>query len=63
VKDVVNGYENLARQIQSFMWEGKPFKSKKKEHTKEELEDFLDDIRQECWMNYDSGASELGWKE
>lgn len=44
------------------MWEGKPFKSRKKEHTVEELEDFLDMIRRKSSRMYDDGATELGWK-
>lgn len=62
-RDMVEGYEDIAREIQSFMWEGKPFKSNKKEHTKEELEEFLEGIRKDCWSNYDVGARDLGWKD
>jgi hypothetical protein len=62
-KDLVNGYEGTARQIQDFMWKGRPFKSEKIEHTKEELELMLDSIREECWSIYDCAARELGWKE
>jgi hypothetical protein len=58
-KDLVNGYEGTARQIQNFMWKG----SEKIEHTKEELEIMLDSIREECWSIYDCAARELGWKE
>jgi hypothetical protein len=62
-RDMVEGYERIARQIQQFVWEEKPFKSNKKEHTKEELEKLLEDIRKTCWSNYDSGAYDLGWKD
>lgn len=62
-RDMVEGYEEIARDIQQFMWTGKPFKSEKKEHTIEELEDFLDGLRRYCWSNYDSGAYSLGWKD
>lgn len=63
VKDLVHGYEGVAREIQSFMWEGRPFKSEKIEHTKEELEAMLESIRKTCWSHYDENARELGWKE
>lgn len=63
MKDMVNGYESLARSIQNFMWEGIPHRSEKIIRTMDELEAFLESIRTECWSNYDSGASELGWKD
>ncbi|MEH7760140.1 hypothetical protein V7417_05405 [Bacillus pumilus] len=62
LRDTVEGYKETAVAIQSFMWEGKPFKSPKKEHTVEELEEFLDMIRRKSWRLYDDGATELGWK-
>lgn len=61
-RDMVEGYEDIARDIQHFLWEGKPFKSKKKVRTKEELEEKLLSIRSRCWENYDSGSSDLGWR-
>ncbi len=60
---MVEGYEDIARDIQGFLWEGKPFKSNKIERSKEELENFLEGIRKECWDNYDTGARSLGWKK
>lgn len=62
-RDMVEEYENIAREIQNFLWEGKPFKSDKIKHSKEELEQFLENIRQRCWDNYDDGAIYLGWKD
>jgi hypothetical protein len=62
-RDMVEGYEDIARKIQAFLWKGKPFKSEKIERTKEELEELLEDIRTDCWSNYDSGAYDLGWKD
>lgn len=63
VRDAIENNERLARSIQHFMWEGKPHKSKKKEHTIEEFEKFLEGIRETAWSSYDSGARELGWKD
>jgi hypothetical protein len=62
-KELVSGYEIIARQIQGFMWNGRPFKSEKKDCTKEELEQLLESIRSECWSNYDSASHELGWRD
>ncbi|AMW62180.1 hypothetical protein PHRODO_139 [Bacillus phage Phrodo] len=61
-RDMVEAHEDYARQIQSFMWEGKPHKSKKIERTKEELEEFLENLRKDAWDNYDTGAYSLGWR-
>ncbi|PLS19352.1 hypothetical protein CVD28_02755 [Bacillus sp. M6-12] len=60
-RDMVEGYEEIAKEIQDFLWEGKPEKSPKKERTKEELEEFLEGLRTECWDNYNTGARSLGW--
>ncbi|WP_024427694.1 hypothetical protein [Bacillus safensis] len=62
LRDTIEGHKDMAIDIQSFMWEGKPFKSRKKEHTVEELEDFLDMIRRKSSRLYGDGAYELGWK-
>jgi len=35
--DMVNGYEDMARKIGEFLWEGKPYKSKKIKRTQEEF--------------------------
>jgi hypothetical protein len=62
-RDMIEDHERTARAIQDFMWEGKPFKSQKKEHTVKELEDFLEDLRQSAWDSYDSGAHHMGWND
>jgi len=62
LRDTIEGHKETAKVIQSFMWEGKPFKSSKKDHTAEELEGFLEMIRKDAWRMYDDGANELGWK-
>jgi hypothetical protein len=41
VKDLVNGYESIARQIQSFLWEGETHKSKKKNIRKKRSKIYL----------------------
>lgn len=62
-RDMVEYHEQMARQIQQFMWEGKPFKSPKKSHTIEEFEEFLDGLRTDSWDHYNQGARSLGWFE
>jgi hypothetical protein len=61
-RDMIEDHERYARRIQDFMWEDKPFKSKKKEHTVEELEQFLEDLREDLWDSYDTGAHYMGWR-
>lgn len=63
IRDAIENNERLARSIQEFMWEGRPHKSVKKEHTVAEFEAFLEAIRKTAWSSYDSGARELGWKD
>ncbi|QST02620.1 hypothetical protein IMZ31_18910 (plasmid) [Pontibacillus sp. ALD_SL1] len=60
-RDMIEGYESLARMIQHFVWEGKPHKSERKEHTLEEYDDLLESIRLQCWDNYNEGAYDKGW--
>lgn len=62
VRQSIENNEYIARSIQSFMWEGKPHNSKKKKHTIEEFENFLEGIRETAWDGYNNGADELGWK-
>lgn len=61
VREAIENNASLARKIQYFMWEGKPHKSAKKEHTPEEFEAFLEGIQKEAWESYNRGARELGW--
>lgn len=60
-RDIIEDHEIYARRIQKFMWEGKPFKSKKIEHTQEEYEKFLEGLRKDLWDSYDTGANAMGW--
>ncbi|MDE1407041.1 hypothetical protein [Bacillus licheniformis] len=62
-REMIEDHERMARRIQNFIWEGKPFKSKKIEHTVEEFEDFLEGLRKDCWDSYDTGACEMGWRK
>lgn len=61
VREAIENNASLARRIQHFMWEGKPHKSAKKEHTVEEFEAFLESIQIDAWESYNRGARELGW--
>lgn len=60
VKGLLYGYDNMARSIQSFMYEGRPGRSKKKVHTVAEMEDFLKVLVGRCWENYNNGVKTLG---
>lgn len=62
-RDMVEGHEGVARDIQQFMWEGIPHKSQKRQHTPEEFEAFLEELRLQSWNHYNRGADSLGWKE
>lgn len=58
-KELLNGYDITARKIQHFMYEGRPRRSRKKEHTVEECMEFLEELRMECWNNYNGGLRYL----
>lgn len=60
-RDMIEDHEIYARRIQEFMWEDRPFKSEKKEHTAKEFEDFLEGLRQDLWDSYNAGANYMGW--
>jgi hypothetical protein len=60
-RDMIEDHERMARRIQSFMWEDRPFKSAKKEHTVKEFEDFLESLRKDCWDSYNQGSNAMGW--
>ena len=62
-RDMIEDHERLARSIQRFMWEDRPFKSKKKERTIEELEAFLEGVRKDAWDSYNTGADAMGWND
>ncbi len=59
-RDLVNGYEIIARDIGSFLYSNIKKKTKT-EHTKEQLENMLEAIRLDCWDTYNNSARELGW--
>lgn len=62
-RDMIEEHEIYARRIQEFMWEGRPFKSQKKEHTVKEFEEFLEDLRTDLWDSYNTGANYMGWND
>lgn len=61
IRDAIEGHERTARQIQSFLWTGKPHKSEPIERTPEEMTAFLEELREDSWSKYDSGARAMGW--
>lgn len=62
VRSLAESHANIASEIQDFLWVGKPKKSPKIEHSKEELEEMLLSIREQCWEQYDDAADELEWR-
>ncbi|MCA1025728.1 hypothetical protein LCM23_06460 [Cytobacillus kochii] len=62
-RDMIEDHEILAKIIENFMWEGEPFKSKKKEHTIEKMESFLEFLRDCSWKSYYTGAKYMGWED
>ena len=58
-KELLYGYDNMARSIQDFMYEGRPKRSPKKKHTVEEYQKFLEKMVQRCWDNYNQGVKTL----
>ncbi|MFJ8528470.1 hypothetical protein [Bacillus sp. NPDC094106] len=62
-RDMIDYHADTAVEIQRFMWEGKPFQSKKKEHTVKEYEEFLESLRKGSWSYYNEGAKAMGWRD
>lgn len=60
-RDMVEDHEHVAKSIEEFLWEGKPFASKRKEVSKEQLISFLESTWKDAWDSYFSGAYYMGW--
>lgn len=52
IRDCVEEYESIGRRLNDFLYKESVKKGIKEEHTKEELEQELETIRQICWENY-----------
>ena len=57
------GVEQCARDINDFLYEKGSPRSKKIEHTYEELEEELEAIRKALWRLYDEVSQAQGWSE
>lgn len=62
VKDIVIGYEIIGCKLNEFLYEGRVKDNIRVNHTKEELEEMLEDIRLDCWNSYQEATEDLGWK-
>lgn len=62
LKNIADELRETAFDIQEFLWDGKPEKSSPREHTIEEYREFLENIRQSHWDEWNSAADEYGWK-
>lgn len=58
-RSLLYGYENTARAIQDFLYEGRPGRSKNKTHTAEEYREFLVRLLDRNWKNYNDGLKKL----
>lgn len=58
--DLLHGYSSLGERLNEFLYDGKVKKGVKREHSKEELDEMLESIRQECWETYSNAKKELG---
>lgn len=54
-RDMVEGYEDIARDIDRFL--------ENEDLSKTDLIEKLESIKRECWSNYDTGAYSLGWRD
>lgn len=63
IRDAIEGHQSTAQQIQAFLWTGKPHKSEPIERTAEEMTAFLEELREDSWSKYNSGASAMGWTD
>ncbi len=61
-KELLYGYDNIARSINEFTYEGRPKRSPKKLHTVAEHEEFLAKLLEKCWEIHNKGVEELGGK-
>lgn len=53
----------LGEQLNDFIYEGRPKQNIRKEHTKEECLELLEEIRRWTWDNCDSWERQLGWRD
>ncbi len=60
-KTAILAHDHQARRIQEFLWEGRPKRSKRREHTVEEYNKFLEQIAKYSWDAYNGSIEkELG---
>ncbi|ALO79628.1 hypothetical protein HOBO_220 [Bacillus phage Hobo] len=60
-RDMIEDHEHIAKSIEDLLWEGKPFASKRKELSKEELIRFLEGTWKDAWDSYFAGSYYMGW--
>lgn len=56
----IHSHEVTARKIQEFLWEGRPKRSKKKEHTVEEYQKFLVQLSEDLWKKHNEALENVG---
>lgn len=59
-KDLLHGYDNMARSMQRFLYEGRPGRSKPIKHTEKEYREFIENTVRKCWDMYNKGVIDFG---
>ena len=62
-RDAIEGHRDTAQRIQAFLWKGRPHKSDPIHRTAEEMTEFLESLRTDCWSTYNSGANAMVWTD
>lgn len=57
--DIAQSLKDVGCELNNFLYDGKGLK----DHTKEEFIAKLEQIRQDCFEQYDEISDSLGWKE
>lgn len=57
--DLVIGYDTLAREMQNFIYEGRPGRSKRIRHTPEEYEKFIQKSIKKMWKFHNAGLEAI----
>ena len=61
--DIAQSIKDVGCELNNFLYDGKVKDVQLKDHTKEELIAKLEQIRQDCFEQYDEISDSLGWKE
>lgn len=57
--DLIVGYDTVAREMQEFMFEGRPGRSKRKQHTEEEWFKYMQKMTKKLWKFHNAGIQAI----